>query len=151
MNNKQPIYIKIDNNITLRKYYPYYKKTIIWYQDEMLCKQVDNIDIVYDLERLKKMYKHLVISGECYYIKFKNKIVGDITLFNNQEIAIVIDPLYQNKHIGRKAIIGLIKRAKEKNMNKVIANIYPFNRQSINAFLAIGFTHIDKDLYEYIL
>lgn len=46
------------------------------------------------------------------------------------EIAIVICKEYQNKHIGRRCVIGMLKLAKEKEMAKVTANIYSFNAQS---------------------
>lgn len=46
------------------------------------------------------------------------------------EIAIVICKEYQNKHIGRRCVIDMLKLAKEKEMAKVMANIYSFNAQS---------------------
>jgi len=61
----QPKEIIVDENITLVKYYPYYKRTLEWYQDLALCKQVENIDVPYDMERLKRMYKYLSSQGEC--------------------------------------------------------------------------------------
>ena len=45
----------IDDEIALVPYYPNYDVALEWYQDLQLCKQVDNIDHVYSLDRLKGM------------------------------------------------------------------------------------------------
>lgn len=104
----------IDENIRLIPYYPNEKETLIWYQDLDLCKQVDNIDHVYDLDLLKRMYGYLRQNGYLYYIEYKGKLIGDCSLQFNSELAIVISKHYQNKHIGRKVIKNLIELAKEK-------------------------------------
>ena len=59
----------VDEEIVLVRYYPNYKRTLSWYQDFDLCKQVDNRDTVYDLELLKRMYKYLNKHGDLFYIK----------------------------------------------------------------------------------
>lgn len=95
---------RIDKEITLIPYYPNEEVTLTWYQDPVLCKQVDNIDFVYTLERLRKMYEYLSTHGDCYYIEYNGILVGDITLKDN-EISIVITKEYQNRHIGKNASI----------------------------------------------
>ena len=55
------------------------------------------------------------------------------------EIAIVICKEYQNKHIGRRCVIDMLKLAKEKEMAKVTANIYSFNKQNQMMFQSVGF------------
>lgn len=55
----QPKEIIIDEKLSLVKYYLYYKRTLKWYQDLTLCKQVNNIDYPYDKERLRRMYRYL--------------------------------------------------------------------------------------------
>ena len=50
-NNIQPGLIKISESLQLKKYYPYYRRTIEWYSDPVVCKQVDNIDHIYDMTR----------------------------------------------------------------------------------------------------
>lgn len=52
----------VDDEIVLVRYYPNYRTTLAWYQDERLCKQVDNRDAVYDLELLKRMYQYLMAN-----------------------------------------------------------------------------------------
>lgn len=150
----QPKRIIIDENLSLVKYYPYYKRTLEWYQDLTLCRQVDNADTPYDLERLKRMYKYLSTKGECYYIKYKENgrshLVGDISLFDGM-IGIVVCKEFQNRHIGRKAVSALLKRAAEIGLKYVDAEIYDFNKQSIKMFTDIGFKQVGKERYRYIL
>ena len=138
----------VDDEIVLVPYYPNYELTLKWYQDPDVCKQVDNIDYVYSLDRLKSMYEYLSTHGDCYYIEYKNALVGDITL-KEDEICIVICKEYQNQHIGRRCIKDMIQLAKEKGLAQVKAQIYSFNKQSQRAFLAIGFEHLENDWYTY--
>lgn len=139
--------IQIDSNIKLIPYYRNDEISLAWYQDLDICKQVDNIDYPYDIEKLHKMYGYLTSKGDCYYIEYKRKLIGDISLQDSGEIAIVICKEYQNKHIGRKCVSKMLEIAKEKGMKSIKANIYSFNQQSQKMFLSIGFSKIEAELY----
>ena len=146
----QPKCIKVSPDLILVKYYTNYKASLPWYQDLSVCKQVDNIDYVYDKQRLGNMYKFLSRNGECYYIKAmvdgKFRLIGDISLCNN-EIGIAICKEQQNKHYGRKATQAIINRAKQIGIKEIKVEIYSFNIQSKKMFLALGFTQIDEEHY----
>ena len=148
----QPDMIKISEELRLKKYYPYYKRTIVWYSDLTVCKQVDNIDHIYDMPRLKAMYRYLSKNGECYYIKYKEngkwQLIGDISLYN-REIAIVIAKEWQNRHLGRKCVCAILERAKTIGYKQVEAKIYPFNLQSQKMFLSVGFKNVSSETYVY--
>lgn len=45
---------KVSEEISLVPYFDNFEYTLNWYKDFDVCKQVDNIDFVYDIERLKK-------------------------------------------------------------------------------------------------
>ena len=143
--------ITVDREITLLPYYPNYETALRWYQDPELCRQVDNIDHVYTMERLKSMYFYLSTHGDCYYIEYKGELVGDVTLKNDGEISIVICREYQNRHIGRRCIKSIIEQARKKGMPQVQAEIYPFNKQSQQMFLTVGFEHCTNNRYIYNL
>ena len=68
----------IDSEITLIPYYPNYDTALPWYQDLDVCRQVDNIDCTYSLERLQKMYSFLSTHGDCFYIQYQGVLVGDV-------------------------------------------------------------------------
>ncbi len=137
----------IENKLALVPYYPNYETALEWYQDPQLCKQVDNIDHVYSLDRLKRMYEYLSAHGDCFYIEYDGVLIGDITLRDNGEISIVICKKYQNKHIGRRCVENILDLAKEKGMDRVKAEIYSFNAQSRKMFTAIGFKQGEDDYY----
>lgn len=141
----------VDEEIQLVQYYPNYKVALPWYQDLELCKQVDNRDTVYDLNLLKGMYRYLDQHGDLYYIKYKNRLCGDVCLQPNGEVNIVIAKPYQNKHIGRRVINEIIQMAKEKNIQELRAEIYSFNTQSQKMFQSIGFAEVDNEQYVLIL
>ena len=132
----------VDYEIKLVPYYRNDEVSLVWYQDLDVCKQVDNRDEPYDLELLHSMYDYLCTHGDCYYIEYNGVLVGDVSLRDNGEIAIVICKEYQNRHIGRRCVNEIIISAKEKGMNKVRANIYSFNKQSQKMFKSIGFDSI---------
>lgn len=78
------------------------------------------------------MYDYLCSNGDCYYIEYEGKLVGDVSLRDNGEIAIVVCKEYQNRHIGRRCVLDMLKLAKENEMDKVKANIIPLiNRASL--------------------
>ena len=141
----------IDNEIKLIPYYRNDAASFPWYQDLDVCKQVDNRDEPYNLELLHSMYDYLNTHGNCYYIEYKGILVGDISLRDNSEIAIVVCKEYQNQHIGRRCVMDMLKLAKEKGMKKIKANIYSFNKQSQFMFQSVGFERTDDEWYEYKL
>lgn len=143
--------IIIEENLKLIPYYPNQEIALKWYQDSDVCKQVDNIDTLYTRDRLDAMYNYLSTNGECYYVQFNKTLVGDVSLYNGNELAIVISKEYQNQHIGRKCIQEMIKQAKERGLKELIANIYSFNQQSRKMFESIGFKQVDEELYMYKL
>ena len=137
----------IDEEIMLVRYYPNYKTSLDWYQDLDLCKQVDNRDTVYDLELLKRMYNYLNKHGDLFYIKYKNRLCGDVCLQPSGEINIVIAKPFQNKHIGRRVVSEIIQLAKEKDIHELRAEIYTFNTQSQKMCQSIGFKKVDDEQY----
>lgn len=139
--------IIVDQEITLIPYYPCYEESFAWYQDPDVCRQVDNIDHVYSMELLKGMYTYLSTHGDCFYIQFHGKLVGDVTLRDNHEVCIVVCKEYQNRHIGRRCIQSMIELAREKGIDEVKANIYSFNAQSRKMFEAAGFVQTADEWY----
>ena len=140
---------RIDEQISLVPYYRNDEVSLPWYQDPVICKQVDNIDTVYDIDRLHSMYDYLDSHGSCYYISYEGNLIGDVSLCDNGELAIVISREYQNRHIGRKCIVNMIELAKEKGMKKVKAKIYSFNVQSQRMAQSIGFSKTAGEWTEY--
>ena len=95
------------------------------------------------------MYDYICSHVSCYYIEYKGKLVGDVSLRENTEVAIVVCKEYQNRQIGRRCIRDMLKLAKEKGMDTVRANIYSFNTQSQRMFQAVGFQKTGEEWYEY--
>lgn len=137
----------LDEEIQLVKYYPNYAAALPWYQDLELCRQVDNRDTPYDLALLKGMYRYLNRKGDLFYIKYKNRLCGDVCLHPDGEVNIVIAKPFQNKHIGRRVMQGIIQIAKEKGIPQLHAEIYAFNAQSRRMFESIGFRRTDTEQY----
>ena len=124
----------VDTEISLVKYYPNYSTALKWDQDNILCKQVDNRDDVYVLPLLKRMYKFLNKKGYLFYIKYKNRLCGDVCLQYDGQVNIVVAKEYKNKHIGRRVINEIINFARKKGFTELYAVIYSFNTQSIKMF-----------------
>lgn len=141
----------IDSEIRLIPYYRNDEASLPWYQDLDVCKQVDNRDTPYDTQVLHNMYDYLCVHGDCYYIEYQGTLVGDVSLRDNREIAIVVCKEYQNRHIGRRCVGEMIRLATEKGMDCVTANIYSFNEQSRKMFESAGFYQTDDEWYRYDL
>ena len=108
----------VDSEIKLIPYYSNDEASLPWYQDLDVCRQVDNRDKPYDIDLLHRMYDYLCAHGECYYIEYKGILVGDISLMDNAEIAIVVCKEYQNQHIGRRCVLNMLTLAKEKGVKR---------------------------------
>ena len=139
----------IDADITLIPYYPNEQIALAWYQDAELCRQVDGEARPYALERLRAMYAFLCAHGKCYYIQYCGRLVGDVTLRDDGEIAIVVCREYQNRGVGRRCVRDMIALARESGMDEVRANIYAFNEQSKRMFRALGFEKTGDEWYTY--
>ena len=113
MENKSSVRV-VNDEIRLIPYYRNDAVSLPWYQDAELCKQVDNRDEPYTADLLHGMYDYLCAHGECYYIEYRGVLVGDVSLRDNGEIAIVICKAYQNRHIGRKCVCAMLDLAREK-------------------------------------
>ncbi|MBQ1326130.1 MAG: GNAT family N-acetyltransferase [Solobacterium sp.] len=139
----------IDEEIILTTDFPEESIMLAWYQDPILCRQVDNTDTVYTLERLRAMYSWLKEHGQCWCIMYRGIPVGDCTLQDSGEIAIVISTPYQNRHIGRRCVREMCRLAAENGMERVTARIYSFNEQSRRMFLSAGFRQTDDEWYTF--
>ena len=141
----------VDEEIILVPYYPNPDVALAWYQDYDVCKQVDNIDRLYDLDTLNSMYTYLNAVGDCYYIQYCGMLVGDVSLQDSGEISIVVCKEFQNVHIGRRCIIDMLALAKEKEMKEVKAKVFPFNKQSQKMFEAVGFKKVSEEWYSFVI
>lgn len=139
----------VDSEIRLVPYYRNDAVSLPWYQDPDVCRQVDDRDTPYDTELLHRMYDYLCANGCCWYIEYQGTLVGDISLRDTGEIAIVVCKAYQNRHIGRRCVRDMLSLAREKGMEQVTANIYAFNHQSQRMVLSAGFEKIGAEWYAY--
>ena len=112
---------------------------------------MDDRDTPYDLELLHATYDYLSSHGGCWYNEYRGVLVGDVSLRDSGELAIVVCRAYQNRHIGRRCVLDMLALAREKGMEQVTANIYSFNRQSQRMILAVGFEKTDEEWYAYRL
>ena len=126
----------VDEEIRLIPYYRNDAASLPWYQDLTVCKQVDDRDTPYDVEMLHRMYDFLSTHGDCYYIEYQGVLVGDVSLRENGEIAIVVCREYQNRHIGRRCVLEMLRLAREKRMARVM---------KINAACKGKHLHSDRD------
>ncbi len=141
----------VDEELRLIPYYPNDEVSLPWYRDPDVCKQCDNIDFLYDLDRLHAMYGYLSTHGDCFYIEYQGVLVGDISLRDNAEVAIVVSKDFQNRRIGRRCVKEILNLAREKGFSEVRANIYSFNAQSRKMFLSVGFRQIEDEWFVYPL
>lgn len=136
------------DDINLVKYFPAYKLTLPWYEDVETVKMVDNANTPYGLDQLKIMYNYLNNNGDLFYIAYKNKLIGDCAIFDDNMVAIVVSKEYRGMKIGSKVLDRLITFAKEKDLAYLKAEIYDFNQVSQSLFKSHGFEKIGKEMYK---
>ena len=136
------------DGLCLVKYFPSYKLTLPWYEDVETVKMVDNENAPYDIDQLKNMYGYLDRNGDLLYIAYKNKLIGDCAMFDDNMVAIVVSKEYRGMKIGSKVLDRLITLAKEKDLGYLNAEIYDFNQVSQSLFKSHGFEKIGKEMYK---
>ena len=139
---------QVDEAIRLIPYYRNDAVSLAWYQDVEICRQVDNQEEPYDLDQLHRMYDYLCSNGHCYYIEYQGSLVGDVSLCEDGEVAIVIGKNYQNQGIGRRCIQAMIQLANEQGLAAVKARIYRFNHRSRHLLESLGFVKIAEEWYQ---
>ncbi|WPJ90305.1 GNAT family N-acetyltransferase [Facklamia hominis] len=139
---------QVDEAIRLIPYYRNDAVSLAWYQDIEICRQVDNQEEPYDLDQLYRMYDYLCSHGQCYYIEYQGSLVGDVSLCEDGEVAIVICKDYQNQGIGRRCIQAMIQLATEQGLSVVKARIYRFNHRSRHLLESLGFVKIAEEWYQ---
>lgn len=135
------------DGLCLVKYFPAYRLSLPWYEDKETVKMVDNSEMSYDLNQLEKMYEYLNKNGTLFYIAYKNKLIGDCAIFDDNMVAIVVSKEYRGMKIGSKVLDRLITLAKEKDLAYLKAEIYDFNQVSKNLFKSKGFEKVGKEMY----
>lgn len=139
--------IKISDELILANYFPAYNISLNWYRDKETVKMVDNSDALYNLDQLQKMYGYLDKNGDLFYIVYKNKLIGDCAIFDDNMVAIVIAKDYRGNNIGSKVLQCLIAYAKDNKLAYLKAEIYDFNHISRSLFAKFGFYSIGNNLY----
>jgi len=141
----QPESIKIDDELSLKKYGGECAFALKWYQDEETVYMVDGKTTPYDEVRLKRMYSYLGERGELYFIMLNGKPIGDVT-FSPDDMPIVIgDKACRGKGIGKRVIAALIARGKDLGYKQLrVREIYSWNERSQKCFLSAGFTRDKK-------
>lgn len=159
---KQPEIINIDEKLRLRILNKdNWSIALPWYQNAKVLYYSEGVtDKVYDMDMINRMYTYLEAIGELYFIELLEndswKLIGDVTLSEENMPIVIGEEKYWSGGIGRKVIGKLIERAKVINLNKIcVPQIYHYNESSRILFKSMGFVKVaenDKEeSYELIL
>ncbi len=115
-----------------------------WYSDPEVLKGSEGTKNTYDPDRIEKMYRYLLGSGEFYIIEIgENKAwkpIGDACLMPHSLPIVIGDPNYRSKGYGKRVLLLLIARARSIGWKKMkVKGIFSYNERSIKMFLSCGF------------
>lgn len=145
---EQPQIIQIDDALRLSRFDGDYAFALPWYRNEETVYLVDGNREIYDLRKLRNMYRYLQKRGELYFIQLlqdgKYVAIGDVTFWRD-DMPIVIDTPYRNRGIGKKVVAALVRRAVELGYDCIYVNdIYDYNIGSQKCFVSAGFVPVEK-------
>lgn len=112
---------------------------------ELIAKDVSgkcfsNKDLEGNIIPVSEMAAIYLEYAKMFLIKYSNKNIGLLSLTNENEISIFIEPQFQNKGIGRYCLKLFEKMLKEQyNLETLIAEITRDNEESIKLFNNHGF------------
>ena len=145
----QPEFLRVDDQIRLRRYDGVHDFAWGWYQDPETVKLVDGVETPYSPERLNKMYTYLNRHGELYFIEVLEDGVfvpiGDVTFWREDMPIVIGDKNYRGKNIGRKVVSTLVQRGKRLGYDYLeVGEIYDWNEGSRRCFESVGFRAYEK-------
>ncbi|MCD8067713.1 MAG: GNAT family N-acetyltransferase [Lachnospiraceae bacterium] len=147
----QPEFIRVDENMRLRKYAGNCAFALDWYQDEETFMMVDGQYHPYDFDRLYRMYEFLEKRGEVYFIEYRDDNImswipiGAVSFWQSDMPIVIGKPEFRGRGIGEKVVLALVERGKELGFNDIeVADIYDYNLPSIRMFEKCGFLPVGK-------
>ena len=146
---KQPDFIKVDEDIRLRKYNGTFDFASIWYQDVDTVYLVDGIKEAYSESKIKNMYEYLNNHVEVYFIEILKENsylpIGDVTFWQDDMPIVIGDKNYRGKKIGEKVVYTLIQRGIKLGYTTLkVDEIYDYNIGSRKCFEKNGFVAYEK-------
>lgn len=146
---EQPMVIRIEKSLRLRKYDGMYDFALEWYQDEETVYLVDGKRDLYTMERLKEMYEYLNDAGELYFIEVMDngswRPIGDVTFWQGDMPIVIGERSCRGRGIGTKVVAALIERGRELGYDHLeVEEIYDWNEASRRCFEKLGFRACKK-------
>ena len=132
------------------------KEAVDWYQTPEIQRMVNGTSAPFTRQQVVQMYAYQARHGKLWYIQYQGKIVGDFSISDAQEIAIVLGQDYQGLGIGTAVLQFFIKQRNLAREQKTIheqhfpqvrrlwAKIFVENQASQRLFLKCGFTCVEK-------
>lgn len=143
----QPAFIHLTETLHLVKFDVLSEDARSWMENEDLMFALRGDRMIFSDQEVNAYYTDLSENGELYYIEILNgdefNQCGTIALLNNQ-IKIIVDPKYQNQHIGTRSVEGILFRATVLGIDKVYAQVRNHNTYSLRLFQNLGFKVIDE-------
>ncbi len=148
MNTKnQPAFIHLSESLHLVKFDVLSDEARSWMENEDLMFALRGDRMIFSDQEVESYYANLAENGELYYIEILHGDTfhqcGSIALIRNQ-IKIIIDPKYQNQHIGTAAVEGLLFRATVLGIPEIFAQVRNYNTFSLRLFQNLGFKILDE-------
>ncbi len=151
-NIQQPAIIQINDRLRLRAYQGDYQQAIVWYQDQEVYYNSENItdaSKIPDEKYVERMYMYLNRVSELYFIEIlensKYRAIGDVAIkCQNPPIAIGTSE-YRGKGIGKLVMLAMIERAKEIGFTQIMGSIvYEHNIVSQKLHESLGFKCVNR-------
>lgn len=82
--------------------------------------------------------------GDDFVVLYQNRVVGKAGLWDNQEIGFIFSPSVWGMGIASEAVQAILKRAAERGIPKVLADVDPRNERSIRLLTKNGFVETGR-------
>lgn len=140
----QPAFLRVDQNLRLRRYDGVCDFALPWYRDPETVYLVDGVMEPYDMQKLRRMYTYLDARGECYFIEIlsgeRYVPIGDVTFWRDDLPIVIGERQFRHMGIGKRILSVLIDRARSLGYDALRVNeIYDWNISSKRCFMSLGF------------
>lgn len=157
-NIEQPQFIRIRDDLRLRKYDGHYELFLPGYQDPCVYQNSEGIfdeSKMPTLDYVKRMCTYLAKVGELYYIEVKEGDtflpVGDVTIKDENPPIAIWKTAYRGKGIGKLVMQTVISRLNELGYDRIQGStVYQWNVASQKLHEGLGFVRVKEDENEIV-
>lgn len=91
--------------------------------------------------------KLLSESTKIFILRNNTKLIGSVSIYDNEIDDLIVAKEFQNKGYGKKLLIFAVAKMQKENISPIILHVTDWNKAAINLYLKNGFTISKTEIF----